>query len=962
VDRQSKPVSIGGVVWNDLNRNGIFDEGEVGVGNVIIHAQTCADDKVVALGSSTRDGSYVLRNIGPPGCYYLMFMESERYYFTNSDADNDQILESYATSVVDSTGRTPNIIMSLGEANLSINAGIVYRTVLSFGPTATSSKIPSKSPSMLPTTISSTAGTNKIPSLLPSFIINITPKEPGQIPTLIPPSQHPTSKLSSTTASNQEGSAQPVVVYTKLSNQPSESPLGMLNTTMDQTEIHSFSPSLSNSAQPTTMSPAVILVDIERIKISLFETPGELSQEAMEDASLAINKFFNSQLFHYYNSEADNFSSVSLYLAEYRSVLRLVNDTVASDEMIRSLRRRHHNRRAKELVGTEIIFDLNVGFYVSSPSGTELMNAFLEVSQDYNEDLVSRINGAGNSELWDVFEVTVEKETYGLDEAPEPSLAPTMWTNNFIPTIMESPATESKSSVEVGDDETANTPMIIIAITGVAALTMLIFIFATRKKTRRDVRIERVATSRVQSNGTIPANIHTGVDSPNSDTFENNSNIEYVDTEADIGFELHDNDTRTVISSVTDWNDYSTVSHPVYKSANVTDSQVKGFSASKVDHGRNRRLVVIQDSMKTLSWEGSDVRLDGKITSRQYSNTNDESSNIVWWSPDPSTRHASAAELNSRGTMSLETNDHSVLPRSWLNAMHGEGTSVKSVNEDENEVAPFCFGAASVSFCEGSDCSGDDSFEKNGAFPHSQQYALGSFSNATTPRVNTSALNTFLSPCVGSHDLDEEEEDKSDSSVDMSAYRHGDQQIDWSHIGTVNENESFGTEPSDMELKQAPSQESKHSASSLNQFISDLVWLEQKISKENERVEATRKLDISQIENSDSFSYECDKFSPRSFSDESSNTMSQTMSISCRDCYIPPGDAGIEVVSTKDGPMIMRVHRGRPVDGHLKKGDLIIAVNDSDTRSLSADQVMATLSSRSDCERKITVLQFDKAT
>ncbi|KAL7469329.1 hypothetical protein ACHAXS_009606 [Conticribra weissflogii] len=954
---QSKPVSIGGVVWNDLNSNGMFDEGESGVGNVIIHAQTCAEDKVVALGSSTRDGSYVLRNIGPPGCYYLIFMESERYDFTSFDAEGDQISGTYAKSVVDSTGRTPNTILSLGETNLSINAGIVYRSASSCGPITTSNENPSKSPSMTPTMFDLSAGPSRISSLLPSTIINISPKEPGRIPTSNPTSTHPTGVATLSTSSNQQGSAQPVLVRTEQSNQPTQSQQ-MLNPTTEPSKKNSHLPSLSHSNNPIKMSPTIMSKEIQRIKVTLFETPGGLSQAEVEDASLAINDFFNTHLSNFYFSNGNNFDTVSLNLATYRSVLRQINATTDSDEMIRSLRRHHPNRRVEQLVGTVVVFDVIVELYENTLSDGELIEAFLKVSKDYNEVLVSRIISAGHPELGDVFEVTVEKEIYGFDKTPEPSLAPTLWTNNFIPTVIESPMTESKSSVEVGDEETTKTPMIIIAITGVAALTMLIFIIATRKKAMRDV---------VKTNGEIPANIHNDTYSPNSDTFENSSNIEYIETEADIGFELHENDTRTAISSVTDWNDYSTVSLPIYMSANETDCRVKGFSASKVDCSSNHHIVFIQDSMKTSSWECGSVRqesnFNGKITSTQYSNSIDKPISAGCWTPNPSIRHASAAELNSRGTMSLEKNDPSLLPKSWLKALHGEGTSVKTVNEAMYEVPPHCSGAASVSFCEGSDCSGNDSCENNGSFPLSQRYTLGSFSNATTPKV-IPTLNSFLSPCVGSHEFDseEEEDDKSDSSVDMSAYHHVEQQVDWSHIGTVKETGSFCTEPSDVELKQAPSQESKTSTSSLNQFISDLVWLEQKISKENGRVEAARKLDIGQIENADSFSYECDDFSPRSFSDESSKNTSQTMSISCRDCYIPPGDVGIEVVSTKDGPMVIAVQSGRPIDGHLKKGDLIIAVNDCDTRSLSGDQVMATLSSKSDCERKITVLQFGKAT
>ena len=80
------------------------------------------------------------------------------------------------------------------------------------------------------------------------------------------------------------------------------------------------------------------------------------------------------------------------------------------------------------------------------------------------------------------------------------------------------------------------------------------------------------------------------------------------------------------------------------------------------------------------------------------------------------------------------------------------------------------------------------------------------------------------------------------------------------------------------------------------------------------------------------------------------------MSIVCRDCYVPQGEFKIEIVSTVDGPMINSVDE--ELLGHLGKGDLIIAVDDIDTRTQSAADVDAMITSKSNLERKLTVLQF----
>eukprot|EP00585_Thalassiosira_rotula_P023304 CAMPEP_0196224682 /NCGR_PEP_ID=MMETSP0912-20130531/49255_1 /TAXON_ID=49265 /ORGANISM="Thalassiosira rotula, Strain GSO102" /LENGTH=280 /DNA_ID=CAMNT_0041504081 /DNA_START=1 /DNA_END=843 /DNA_ORIENTATION=- len=272
----------------------------------------------------------------------------------------------------------------------------------------------------------------------------------------------------------------------------------------------------------------------------------------------------------------------------------------------------------------------------------------------------------------------------------------------------------------------------------------------------------------------------------------------------------------------------------------------------------------------------------------------------------------SAAEINCKGTLTLEKEDNSVMPKSWIYALHGDNTSIIS---PQNEEAS----------------SGDDSSTENSVDDHQ-----GGF-----PSRNDGAFPT--------------------RRITSTAERQ-----DWSHIGTVEEDNRSDSKLSAHKIVHTLSQDTDAgSKSSLNQFISDLVWLEKKIADENEKevieVKGNGGSQGSGIQIADSYSYECDDFSPRSLSDEESSitstTNSQAISIVCRDCYIPPGNLEIEIASTKDGPVIKSIE-DKLLGGHLNVGDLIMALDDNDTRSLSAEELATTLSSRSGFQRKLTLLHF----
>ena len=175
---------------------------------------------------------------------------------------------------------------------------------------------------------------------------------------------------------------------------------------------------------------------------------------------------------------------------------------------------------------------------------------------------------------------------------------------------------------------------------------------------------------------------------------------------------------------------------------------------------------------------------------------------------------------------------------------------------------------------------------------------------------------------------------------------------------------------------------SQHSASASKQLISDLLWLEQKIAATNQatspRTNEERSAPHRSVTSpSDSLSFASHDDGQTTSDDNnhssgssdvdrtsdpssvSSASLSLNQSIICRDCYAPPGKLKIVIHSTKDGPAVHTVKKGSSLEGHIFPGDLIISVDNVDTRTYSAEQVMKMMTAKTRFERKITVLHFE---
>jgi len=144
-----------------------------------------------------------------------------------------------------------------------------------------------------------------------------------------------------------------------------------------------------------------------------------------------------------------------------------------------------------------------------------------------------------------------------------------------------------------------------------------------------------------------------------------------------------------------------------------------------------------------------------------------------------------------------------------------------------------------------------------------------------------------------------------------------------------------------------------------NQFIRDLLWLEGKLAgAQASKARATTGGD----QNHASLFSPVGKTSGNRdpYKDRQAKRRKDTQSIVCRDCNAPPGKLHIVIHTTKDGPAVHSIREGSSMEGHLFPEDLIVAVDDIDTRSFSAEDVIKMLSDRMGSERKITVLHFEE--
>ncbi|ARE39565.1 hypothetical protein RGUI_1424 [Rhodovulum sp. P5] len=118
-------ASIGDIVWQDENGNGVQDAGELGLDDVTVTllADTDGDgdiDDIVATTQTANGGKYLFSGLAA-GTYIVDFDEPNGFHFTEQYAGVDDEVDSNADVT---TGATDEIVIGIGEEVLTIDAGL----------------------------------------------------------------------------------------------------------------------------------------------------------------------------------------------------------------------------------------------------------------------------------------------------------------------------------------------------------------------------------------------------------------------------------------------------------------------------------------------------------------------------------------------------------------------------------------------------------------------------------------------------------------------------------------------------------------------------------------------------------------------------------------------------------------------------------------------------------------------
>ena len=120
VSVNTDPAIVGDRVWNDVDGDGVQDDGELGIQGVTVNLRD-AEGNVVATTTTDANGNYRFE-IGDPGTYVIEFAPKSGWTFTTKDAGDNDALDSDADPA---TGRTPSFTVSAGQTDLTLDAGLV---------------------------------------------------------------------------------------------------------------------------------------------------------------------------------------------------------------------------------------------------------------------------------------------------------------------------------------------------------------------------------------------------------------------------------------------------------------------------------------------------------------------------------------------------------------------------------------------------------------------------------------------------------------------------------------------------------------------------------------------------------------------------------------------------------------------------------------------------------------------
>lgn len=118
---EKQKSSLGDKVWEDLNKNGLQDQGEPGIPNVTVKLFDL-NNNLIATTTTDQNGNYLFSNLSA-GKYYVQFIKPSGYFFTIKDANSNgsNALDSDADLT---TGKTDLTELTDGENDLTWDSGL----------------------------------------------------------------------------------------------------------------------------------------------------------------------------------------------------------------------------------------------------------------------------------------------------------------------------------------------------------------------------------------------------------------------------------------------------------------------------------------------------------------------------------------------------------------------------------------------------------------------------------------------------------------------------------------------------------------------------------------------------------------------------------------------------------------------------------------------------------------------
>ncbi|MDK2826244.1 MAG: hypothetical protein PWQ44_1424 [Methanolobus sp.] len=112
-----EPAGVGNYVWNDLNVNGIQDNGETGMVGITVKLYTCSG-QLVATTVTNSSGYYEFADLNA-GSYYIEFVSPSGYVFTTANQGGEDV-----DSDAEAGGITNCFTLNAGDYNSVVDAGL----------------------------------------------------------------------------------------------------------------------------------------------------------------------------------------------------------------------------------------------------------------------------------------------------------------------------------------------------------------------------------------------------------------------------------------------------------------------------------------------------------------------------------------------------------------------------------------------------------------------------------------------------------------------------------------------------------------------------------------------------------------------------------------------------------------------------------------------------------------------